>query len=194
MARVTGPFLSLGARGTLAGALTASNWKGISTMRIKGNPSNPKTLNQMKVRAYFAAGGKITKASDVRGDLAAFVRGITPAQQSWASFYVREMLGTGNVNIEAAKTAYNTVGNATVKGYFDGAASQAGVQAVDLDGTTNTQVSGGLSLWAAYTAAYRLHSPDAPAVVTSVTETQVFAFTEALTGILPSQSLVNLSK
>lgn len=186
MAKVVGPFLSLGARGTLAGALTASNWKGINTMRIKGNPSNPKTTGQMKGRAYFAAGGKITKASDVAGDLAAFIRGITPAQQSWASYFIREVLGSNNVNIEAAKTAYNTVGNATVKGYFDDAASQVGLEAVDLDGTANTQVPAGLALWAAYTAAYRMGSPDATTVVTSASEANVFAFTESLTGTLPS--------
>lgn len=186
MARVVGPFLSLGARGTLAGALTASNWKGINTMRIKGNPSNPKTTSQMASRAYFAAGGKITKSSDVAGDLAAFVKGITPAQQSWASYFIREMLGTGNVNIVAAKSAYANVSNATVKGYFDDAASQVGIESVDLDGTTNTQIAAGLALWAAYTAAYRLGSPDATTVVTSASEANVFAFTEALTGTLPS--------
>lgn len=186
MARVVGPFLSLGARGTLAGALTASNWKGINTMRIKGNPSNPKTLGQMAGRAFFAAGGKLTKVADVVGDFAAYAKGITPAQQSWASFFIREVMGTGNANITAAKTAYNTVGNATVKGYFDDAAAQVGIEAVDLDGTTNTQVPAGLSLWAGYAAAYRLGSPDAPVAVTSASEAQVFAFTEALTGTLPT--------
>lgn len=186
MARVTGPFLSLGARGTLAGALTASNWKGINTMRIKGNPSNPKTTNQMKARAFFAMGGKVTKASDVAGDLAAYIRTVTPAQQSWASYFVREMIGTNAANVEAAKTAYNTVGNSTIKGYFDDAASQVGLEAVDLDGTANTQVPAGLALWAAYVAAYRLGSPDAATVVTSASEANVFAFTEALTGTLPS--------
>lgn len=186
MARVTGPFLSLGARGTLGGALTASNWKGINTMRIKGTPSNPKTNPQMYARALFAAGGKVTKVADVAGDLAAYIRGITPAQQSWASFFVREMMGTGSVNIEAAKTAYTTVGNATVKGYFDDAASQVGLESVNLDGTTNTQITGGLALWAAYMAAYRLGSPDAPVTAASASEAQVFAFTEALTGTLPS--------
>lgn len=186
MAKVTGPFLSLGARGTLGGALTASNWKGINTMRLKGNPSNPRTLSQMAGRAFFAAAGKISKASDVAGDVANYVRGITPAQQSWASYFSKELLGSGNVNIEAAKTAYNTVGNATIKGYFDDAASQAGVESVDLDGTANTQVPAGLALWAAYTAAYRLGSADATTLVTSASEANVFAFTESLTGVLPT--------
>lgn len=186
MAKVTAPFLSLSARGTLGGALTASNWKGINTMRIKGTPSNPKTSTQMAARAFFAAVGKISKATDLSGDVVTYVKTKTPAQQSWASYYNSEILGTGNANIEAAKTAYNEAGNSTVKGYFDDAAGQAGIEAVDLDGTANTQVPAGLALWAAYAASYRLNDPSASTVVTSATESDVFAFTEALTGILPS--------
>lgn len=186
MAKVVGPFLSLGARGTLAGALTASNWKGINTMRIKGNPSNPKTTGQMAGRAFFAAVGKITKRSDIAGDTVVFLKGKTPAQQSWNSYFGSEITGAGNANIEAAKTAYNTAGNSTVKGYFDDAAAQAGIESVDLDGTANTQVPAGLALWAAYAASYRLSDPSAPALVTSASEAQVFAYTESLTGVLPT--------
>jgi|SRR5665811_613443 len=185
MARVTGPFLSLGARGTIAGALTASNWKGINTMRIKGNPSNPKTVNQMKARAYFALGGKVTKATDVTGDVAVYVRGVTPAQQSWASYFVREIIGASAVNIEASKAAYELVGNATVVGYFDADAGQVALEAVDLDGTVNTQLSAGLALFAAYEAAYRLGAPSAATAATAVVKADVDAFTEALTGTLP---------
>ena len=186
MANVIGPLLSLGARKSVGGALTFANWKGLNTVRIKSNPSNPKTTNQMAGRAFFAAGGKITKRSDLTGDVVEFARSKTPAQQSWASYFVREMLGTSNANIIAAKTAYTAGGNSTIKGFFDDAAAQAGIEGVDLDGTANTQVSAGLALWAAYAASNRMSDPAAPAVVTSVTETQVFAYTEALTGVLPT--------
>lgn len=186
MARVIGPFLSLGARGTLGKALTASNWKGINTMRIKSNPSNPKTLLQMAGRAFFAAVGKVTKRADLSGDVVSFVKEKTPAQMAWNGYFGKEIQGSGNANFEAAKTAYNTVGNATIKGYFDDAAAQAGIESVDLDGTANTQVPAGLALWAAYAASYRMGDPSAPALVTSATEAQVFSYTEALTGVLPT--------
>ena len=186
MANVIGPLLSLGARKSVGGALTFANWKGLNTVRIKSSPSNPKTVSQMAGRAYFAAGGKITKRSDLTGDVVEFAKSKTPAQQSWASYFVREMLGTNNANIQAAKTAYALAGNSTVKGYFDDAASQVGIESVDLDGTPNTQVPAGLALWAAYAASYRVGDPAAPAVVTSATEPQVFAYTEALTGVLPT--------
>lgn len=186
MAKVTAPFLSLSARGTIAGALTSSNWKGINTMRIKSTPSNPKTVGQMKVRAYLALGGKITKKADLTGTTVAYLKSKTPAQQSWASYFVREVLGTQNVNIEAAKTFYANVANATVKGFFDDAAAQAGIEAVDLDGTVNTQISAGLILLAAYSASNRLGDTAAPAAIAGVTEVQVFAYTDALTGVQPS--------
>lgn len=186
MANVIGPLLSLGARKSVGGALTFANWKGLNTVRIKSSPSNPKTTTQMAGRAFFAAGGKITKRADLAGDVVEFAKSKTPAQQSWASYFVREMLGTNNANIVAAKTAYTTVGNATVKGYFDDAAGQAGIESVDLDGTANTQVPGGLALWAAYAASNRISDPSAPVAVTSASEGQVFAYTEALTGVLPT--------
>lgn len=186
MSKVVGPLLSLGASGTIGGAITFSNWKGVNTARIKSNPSNPQTTDQMHARAILAVGGKISKVTDPTEVLATYIKTITPAKQSYASYFIREMLGTGNVNMEDAKTAYNSGGNATVKGYFDDAATQAGVEAVDLDGTANTQFSAGLALWAAYAAAYRLGSPSAPVAVTSASEGQVFQFTEDLTGVTPS--------
>lgn len=186
MANVIGPLLSLGARKSVGGALTFSNWKGLNTVRIKSSPSNPKTTTQMKGRAFFAGGGKITKKSDVNGDTANFLKSKTPAQQSWSSYFVREIMGTNYTNIEAAKVAYGEAGNSTIKGYFDDAATQVGLEGVDLDGTANTQLSAGLLLWAAYAAAYRLGDPAAQTAVTSVDETKVFAFTESLTGQLPT--------
>lgn len=186
MANVIGPLLSLGARKTVGGALTYSNWKGLNTVRIKGRPSNPKTDAQMENRGFFAVTGKITKRADFEGDVVAFLRERTPAQMAWNSYFGREIAGTNNVNIKAAKTAYALAGNSAAKGFFDDAAGQAGIESIDLDGTALTQVPAGLSLWAAYEASNRMGDPSAPTTAANATETQVFAYTEALTGILPS--------
>lgn len=186
MARVIGPFLSLGASKTLGGTLTARNSRGINVMSIKSNPSNPKTLTQMATRAAFAAAGKIAKRADLTGDVVAYLKTKRPAGDTWGSYFQSQELGTGLVNFNASKTFYNTVGNATIKGYFDDAAAQAGIESVDLDGTANTQVPAGLALLNAYWASYRISDPSAPAAPSAVTEGQVFSYTEALTGILPS--------
>lgn len=185
MAKVTGPFLSLTASGSMGGALTASMWRGIQTMRIKSNPSNPKTLTQMSTRAAFAAGGKITKKTDRVGDVCVYLKSKTPSQQSWASYFTSEVLGTNLVNFDAAKAAYALVGNAAIKAIFDDAATQAGIESVDLDGTANTQISAGNVLWAAYAASYRLTDPNAPTLITVAAEADIFGYTEALTGVLP---------
>ena len=56
MARVTGPFLSLGARGTVANTLTASFWRGIAYMRERVIPHNPKSAPQVAIRGVLTDG------------------------------------------------------------------------------------------------------------------------------------------
>lgn len=186
MARVLGPFLSMSASKTLGGVLTARNSRGINVMSIKSNPSNPKTLTQMATRAAFAAAGKIAKRADITGDVVAFLKTKRGSGDTWGSYFQSQELGTGLVNFNASKSAYTNPTNSAKKAFFDNAASQAGIEAVDLDGTTNTQVSAGLALWNAYMASYRIGDPLAPTTATSVSEAEVFAYTEGLTGILPS--------
>ncbi len=56
MAKVTGPFMSLDASGTIYGALTASIWKGRNYIRAYRVPTNPSSADQVTHRALFAAG------------------------------------------------------------------------------------------------------------------------------------------
>jgi hypothetical protein len=49
-ATTRGPLLSLGASGSIANALTFSNWKGIPTARGYTIPANPRTTSQTKQR------------------------------------------------------------------------------------------------------------------------------------------------
>lgn len=186
MARVMGPFMSLAASKTLGGTLTARNSRGINVISIKSNPSNPKTLTQMATRAAFAAAGKISKRADLTGDVVAYLKTKKGAGDTWGSYYQSQELGTNLGYFNASKTAYNLVGNAAKKTIFDDAATQASIEAVDLDGTPNTQVPAGLALWNAYEASFRIGDPSAPVTAASASEADVFGFTEALTGVLPS--------
>jgi hypothetical protein len=54
LARVTGPFLSISASGTVSKTLTASTWKGIQYIREWFKPANPRTGEQMNQRAAVA--------------------------------------------------------------------------------------------------------------------------------------------
>lgn len=186
MVKLVAPQMALDASGSFGNAITYSKWNGLNYSRLKVTPSNPKTEGQMTNRAYFSAGGKITKKADYTGDVVTFTKTKTPAGQSWASYFVSEMMGAQNANIIAAKTAYNLVGNATVKGYFDDAAAQAGIEGVNIGSEAYEQLPAGLLLWAAYAASYRLGDPLADTIVTSAAEAGVFAYTEGLTGILPT--------
>ena len=54
MARVTGPFMSISASGTLAKVLTAATWKGRAYMRQRVIPANPKSAAQSGVRSMMS--------------------------------------------------------------------------------------------------------------------------------------------
>ena len=55
MAKVTGPFMSIDASGTIFNTLTASIWKGRNYIRGYAIPSNPNTTAQQTQRTAFAA-------------------------------------------------------------------------------------------------------------------------------------------
>jgi hypothetical protein len=56
MVRVTGPFLSLDARGTLADTMTGSFWRGINYIRARVVPHNPKSVAQTAIRQVLTDG------------------------------------------------------------------------------------------------------------------------------------------
>jgi len=55
MAKVTGPFMSVDASGTIYNTLTASIWKGRNYIRGWFRPTNPKSAKQLTVRTLLAA-------------------------------------------------------------------------------------------------------------------------------------------
>ena len=106
MAKVTGPFMSLTASGTLANTITASIWKGVAYMRTRVIPKNPKSPLQKAVRSILGTLAKASRAvlttkkakltsPSVDGSqffLAAVVA--APSGQSWLSFMQQIMNGT----------------------------------------------------------------------------------------------------
>lgn len=59
MAKVTGPLLSVSARGTIANTQTYSSWRGVNYVRQRVIPANPRTMEQQKTRNVFTNMGKI---------------------------------------------------------------------------------------------------------------------------------------
>ncbi len=182
MAKVTGPLLSLSASQTFGKTLTFSNWKGINTVRLKGNPSNPKTEDQQTNRAYLAVGGKIAKAIDPTKAVATYLRTVTPAQQSYVSYLVSQSLGTNNATVVATLAAYKLAGNSTIKGYFDTQAASHGVQAVNIGNETYEQISAGAVLAIAWAGAVAAGYTGVGIVFGSLTTANVSDFATALMG------------
>jgi len=56
MVRVTGPFFSLDARGTVAETLTGSFWRGINYIRARVIPHNRKSAAQQAIRGALTDG------------------------------------------------------------------------------------------------------------------------------------------
>jgi hypothetical protein len=69
MAKVTGPFLSLDARGTVAKTLTASVWKGVNYMRQRVVPANPQTFKQLAIRQLITDASQAWKLGSTVGSV-----------------------------------------------------------------------------------------------------------------------------
>lgn len=61
MAKTSGPLLSLGASGTIAGAMTFSKWKGVGYVRQRVIPANPNSTAQQLTRGVFRNASNIWK-------------------------------------------------------------------------------------------------------------------------------------
>lgn len=180
MAKVSGPLLSLDARGKIGGAMVFSGWKGTQTVRQLVTPANPRSTDQMTTRTKLAVAGKATKVTEYNSSFADWLRSVAPNGQSWASYLQKEVLGPNFSNFDAAVTAYNLGGNATEKGYIDAAAADIGVEAVNLTSIGGTTYSAGQVLCAIYMRAYALGAPEATLAFDALTETVADDFAATL--------------
>jgi hypothetical protein len=55
MAKVTGPLMSMDARGKIGNAMVFMGWKGVKTVRMWLKPKNPQTEDQVTQRGYFTS-------------------------------------------------------------------------------------------------------------------------------------------
>lgn len=170
MAKVSGPLLSLDARGKIGGAMVYSGWKGIQTVRQLVTPANPRSADQLTARTKLAVAGKATKVTEYNSSFADFMRTVAPNGQSWASYLQKELLGNNFSNLATAISDYNNVSNSTEKGYIDATAADIGVEAVDLTSIGGSTYSAGQVLCAIYETAFRLSAPEATVAFSALTE------------------------
>ncbi len=151
MAKSPAPFMSINARGSIAGLLTASNWKGIPYLRLLVTPSNPQTSGQQAVRLIFGSIAKAAKAvltsfADMAGVGSPFftaARDAAPSGQSWISYLQQTSYGT-NAAIDSGWTALG----GTKQGYFESTGGDVGLTDYTPSFTTDPGYTAGKQLYA----------------------------------------------
>ncbi len=91
MAKVTGPLMSLDARGKLGKCLVFLGWKGIKTVRQWLKPANPKSADQGDVRLVIGGLGRGVGKVGVEGPFHEQLKtlNLIPDQQSKQSYLVQ---------------------------------------------------------------------------------------------------------
>jgi len=96
MAKVTGPLMSLDARGKLGGALVFIGWKGIKDVRLLVTPANPQSAGQGNIRTIIGglgkAVGKLVATAPFVVKLVAL--SVIPDQQTHQSYLVKYIKDT----------------------------------------------------------------------------------------------------
>lgn len=91
MAKVTGPLMSMDARGKLGDAIVFMGWKGIKSVRMWLTPANPESTGQGNIRTVLGAlgraVGKVVAAQPYATKLVNL--GVVPDQQSKQSYLVQ---------------------------------------------------------------------------------------------------------
>lgn len=172
MAKVTSPLMSLDASGSIAGALTFSKWKGRNYVRQLVIPANPRTSGQQENRAALGSGGRMASYLESESPAQVAFNALAPSGQSGAGFYVKTMIA----NFATSTSDYNNVANATEKGYFDSAATTAGILPITIPGDTPLVVPAGLILWNGYQAAYSLDNTIADTAAVDATAAEITEF------------------
>lgn len=152
--------MSINPSGTFGGLITAARWKGIPYMRLRVDPSNPRTSGQTAVRLIFGSLSKacvavLTSFKDMAGVGSPFftaARDAAPSGQSWKSY-----LGQYDYAASSAIDAGWTALSGTIKGYFANTAADIGLVDYEPSFTTDPGYVAGKQLYAlAYFASFAL--------------------------------------
>ncbi len=134
MAKVTGPLMSLDASGTVGKTATFSKWKGQNYVRLRVTPKNIQGDTQAEVRTKLGVIGKalsyvLYPTSFNSFTFSPFYTAAVanaPAGQSWMSYAMKLIIGTGASTFDSNHTAYAGLGG-TPQGVYTTAAALLGL-------------------------------------------------------------------
>jgi len=89
MVKLTGPHFSITALGKFGKVTVYSIWKGIQYARMLVTPTNPQSGAQGDRRVMLGGLGRSAKYVQPEQTFETFAKAITPAGQSWISYYVK---------------------------------------------------------------------------------------------------------
>jgi len=146
MAKVSGPLMSMDARGKFANTLVFSGWKGRPTVRQLVQPTNPQSTNQVAARNMVRTGGAIQRFINlsvlVNANLTLNdkleIAAITPSGQAWNGYLVNALIGAGALAYTAGQAAWTALAGGEQTAWDNAAAAL--VPAIP---AVNQQVAGG---------------------------------------------------
>lgn len=183
MAKVNGPLLSLNASGTVGKTILFSNWNGRQTCALKNTPSKRRTVSQMRARAYLKCALALSKYISRTSSSYLRCKEIALSGETWSSALTKVILKKRNEGIEYCLGLYEEPFVADIIPIVEEAADYFGIASIDIDGTENTQFTGGFLVFVMYVIMIdRLYTaPPPPAGLP--TEKEVYDAVTLFTGI-----------
>lgn len=149
MAKVVAPLGSFSASGKIGKSLVFFGHLGRNVVRGLVTPANPMTENQGDSRLLLGALGRATRAVVIPSDYLTDVKFVTPAGQTWVSYFIRRMIetyGGGSTGLTALQAAFD---GHTKDAVFQSQAVALGLSPVTVAyAGTQTSVAAGVQLYA----------------------------------------------
>ena len=186
MAKLTGPLMSLDARGKLGSCLVFMGWKGVKTVRQWLKPANPQSTGQGDIRVAIGGLGKAVGKIGVDSNFHTQLKTLEliPDQQSKQSYMVQYIKDNYFAGTGATFTAAYVAMLAELTGhtsYAEWTAAAAGLSIVefDLDYAGIAPFDNALGIYLMAKAAIALDFTTTPytLALASWTATQIATFT-----------------
>lgn len=131
MAKVTGPLMSMDARGKFGGSLVFSAWKGRNVARQLVTPANPQSVNQTTARNAMRVAATLQRACSMRATKRAgetmtdkeALAATAPSGQAWNGHLTRSLIGAGALHYTTARAAYAALSSGEKTAWTDAAAA-----------------------------------------------------------------------
>ena len=132
MVKLTGPHMSVTALGKFGKVTVYSIWKGIQYARMLVTPTNPQSGAQGDRRVMLGGLGRSAKYIQSDKTFEGYAKTVTPAGQSWISWYVDYIMTEYFPDVAGYDAYYLEASTHLAAGDFDTQAGTLGLTSFDL--------------------------------------------------------------